>query len=198
MNQSMDTTGSRTGMWLFLYTEIMLFGGLFVIYAAYYRMHTVDFIASGKELDLAMGAINTVILLISSFCVAASITAVQQESKKLACTFLSIALGLGCLFLINKYFEWGHKIDLGIYPNSPALEDSPHGRILFFSLYYTITGLHGVHIVIGMILLSVTMAFIIMDKIRADHFVFLENAGLYWHLVDLIWIFIFPLFYLIL
>ncbi len=198
MTPDTDTTGSKIGMWLFLYSEIMLFGGLFVIYAAYYRLHSVDFIASGKELDLIMGTINTVILLISSFCVAASITAVRQENKKLACTFLSVALMLGVVFLINKYFEWGHKIDLGIFPDSPAMEDSPHGRILFFSLYYTITGLHGVHIVIGMILLSVTMIFIIMDKIRADHFVFLENAGLYWHLVDLIWIFIFPLFYLIL
>ena len=198
MNRSSDTTGARIGMWLFLYTEIMLFGGLFILYAAYYRIHAADFIASGKELDLFMGAANTVILLISSFCVAASITAVQQERKKLAYTFLSIALALGVLFLVNKYFEWSHKIALGIFPDSPAMEESPHGRILFFALYYTITGLHGVHIVIGMILLSIAMLFIIQNKVRADHFVFLENAGLYWHLVDLIWIFIFPLFYLIL
>lgn len=198
MSQSHDTTGVRTGMWLFLYTEIMLFGGLFVLYAAYYRIHAVDFIASGSELDMIMGAANTVILLISSFTVAAAITAVQQENKKLACTFLGIALALGMVFLINKYFEWGHKIELGIYPNSPEMDDSPYGRILFFALYYTITGLHGIHIIIGMVLLSVAMVFILMDKIRADHFVFLENAGLYWHLVDLIWIFIFPLFYLIL
>ncbi|MBF0112455.1 MAG: cytochrome c oxidase subunit 3 family protein [Desulfamplus sp.] len=196
-NKPSDAIGSRTGMWLFLYTEIMLFGGLFVLYAAYYRMYTADFTGAGKELDLIMGAVNTVILLVSSFAVAASITAIQQKSKKIALAFLGFAIFLGFVFLVNKYFEWGHKIDLGIFPNSPVMADSPHGRVLFFSLYYTITGLHGIHIIIGMTLLTVVMAFIMADKITAQKYVFLENAGLYWHLVDLIWIFIFPLFYLI-
>ncbi|MBF0202831.1 MAG: cytochrome c oxidase subunit 3 family protein [Desulfamplus sp.] len=192
-----DVVGARTGMWFFLYTEIMLFGGLFVLYAAYYRMYTSDFTGAGKELDIVMGTINTVILLISSFAVAASITAIQKNSKKIAIALLSFALFLGFMFLVNKYFEWGHKIDLGIFPNSPKMEDSPYGRILFFSLYYTITGLHGVHIIIGMTLLAVTIGFIVANKVNYQRYVLLENAGLYWHLVDLIWIFIFPLFYLI-
>ena len=193
-----DATGSRIGMWLFLYTEIMLFGGLFVLYAAYYRMHTSDFVGSGKELDLIMGTVNTVILLISSFTVAASITAMQRGSKKTALTFLGTAVLLGLIFLVNKYIEWGHKFELGIYPSSPKLEEGEYGRILFFNLYYTITGLHGIHIIIGMTLLLTVMGFIITDKITPTRYVFLENAGLYWHLIDLIWIFIFPLFYLLL
>ncbi|MBF0574220.1 MAG: cytochrome c oxidase subunit 3 family protein [Desulfamplus sp.] len=192
-----DSVGSRTGMWLFLYTEIMLFGGLFVLYAAYYRMYTADFRAAGKELDIVMGTVNTILLLISSFAVAASITAIQRNTKKIAVAFLSFAILLGFIFLINKYFEWGHKINLGIFPNSPAMEDSPHGRVMFFALYYTITGLHGLHIIIGMTLLSVGAVFITLDKINYKKYVLLENVGLYWHLVDLIWIFIFPLFYLI-
>lgn len=193
-----DATGARTGMWLFLYTEIMLFGGLFVLYAAYYRMYTADFVGSGKELDMLMGSVNTVILLVSSYAVAASITAIQTQKKKAALALLGTAVLLGGIFLINKYFEWGHKIHMGIFPNSPAMEEAAHGRVLFFSLYYTITGLHGVHIIIGMILLSVTMVYIRKNRINEKRYVFLENAGLYWHLVDLIWIFIFPLFYLLL
>ncbi|MBF0378678.1 MAG: cytochrome c oxidase subunit 3 family protein [Desulfamplus sp.] len=196
-NKHYDIVGSRTGMWLFLYTEIMLFGGLFVLYAAYYRMYTADFTGAGKELDILMGSINTVMLLVSSFAVAASITAIQKKSRKVALAFLGFALFLGAMFLVNKYFEWGHKIDLGIFPNSPLMEDSSHGRVLFFSLYYTITALHAIHIIIGMTLLAVTMAFIMTDKVTEHKYVLLENAGLYWHLVDLIWIFIFPLFYLI-
>ncbi|MBF0234041.1 MAG: cytochrome c oxidase subunit 3 family protein [Desulfamplus sp.] len=196
-NKIDDSVGSRTGMWLFLYTEIMLFGGLFVLYAAYYRMYTADFTGAGKELDMVMGAVNTVILLVSSFAVAASITAIQKKSKKIALALLGFAVFLGFIFLVNKYFEWGHKIDLGIFPNSPAMEGSAHGRVMFFGLYYIITGLHGIHIIIGMTLLAATMIFIMQNKVTEHRYVLLENTGLYWHLVDLIWIFIFPLFYLI-
>lgn len=193
-----DTLGSKIGMWLFLYTEIMLFGGLFIIYAAYYKTYTADFILAGQELDMAFGAANTVILLVSSFAVAASITAIQSGSRKAALGFIVFAIVLGAVFLFNKYLEWGHKIELGIYPNSPDLEGSPHGRVLFFSLYYVITGLHGIHIIIGMILLGVSGVMTAGNRITEHRFGVLENSGLYWHLVDLIWIFIFPLFYLIL
>ena len=186
------------GMWLFLYTEIMLFGGLFVLYAAYYTRYTEDFIAGGKVLDLWMGALNTVILLSSSFTVAAAITAVRREGKKAALVLLGISIFFGLLFLFNKYIEWGHKIAAGIYPGSSTLEAAGYGRSMFFGLYYVITGLHGLHIVIGMTLLGVSVGFILAGRVDARRFALLENAGLYWHLVDLIWIFIFPLFYLIL
>ncbi|MFH1155109.1 MAG: cytochrome c oxidase subunit 3 family protein [Pseudomonadota bacterium] len=198
MDSKTDALGSKIGMWLFLYTEIMLFGGLFILYAAYYKRYMADFVLAGKELNLVFGTANTVILLVSSFAVAASITAMRQDSRKAAVRFLMLALVLGGVFLVNKYMEWGHKIELGIYPNSPALEGSPHGRILFFSLYYIITGLHGIHIIIGMTLLAVSMVMILKGRVTRTRYVLLENAGLYWHLVDLIWIFIFPLFYLIL
>ena len=198
MKTSSDKQGVKLGMWLFLYTEIMLFGGLFVLYAAYYRRYTADFMESGKSLDLVMGALNTIVLLSSSFTVAASITAIRRRSKKIALGLVAASIFLGLLFLFNKYIEWGHKFETGIYPGSPVLEDAGHGSSIFFGLYYVITGLHGLHIIIGLTLLSVSLVFILKGRIHASRFAVLENSGLYWHLVDLIWIFIFPLFYLIL
>jgi cytochrome c oxidase subunit 3 len=195
---SSDRMGVKLGMWLFLYTEIMLFGGLFVLYAAYYTRYTDDFIQGGKSLDLFMGASNTIILLASSFTVAASITAVFRQKKKMALGMVFTSIVFGLLFLVNKYFEWGHKFEIGIYPGSPVLEQSGHGKSIFYGLYYVITGLHGLHIVIGVTLLSVSFYFIARNRVHAEHYAVLENSGLYWHLVDLIWIFIFPLFYLIL
>ena len=134
METRSDTQGARIGMWLFLYTEIMLFGGLFILYAAYFSRYTPDFIEAGKELSLGFGAANTLILLVSRFAVAASVTAVRLGDRKKAVQFLALALLLGAVFLFNKYLEWGHKIELGIYPGSPDMAGSPYGRILFFSL----------------------------------------------------------------
>lgn len=193
-----DPVGSRLGMWIFLYSEIMLFAGLFVLFAAYFRAYQPDFVNAGRELNLAFGAANTAMLLVSSFTVAASITAVRLGQRRRAVALLVISLALGGGFLVNKYFEWGHKIHHGIYPNSPHLLAGPQGEVMFYSLYYVITGLHGIHIVIGMTILAVAAVMVAKGRIRAGHDVVLENAGLYWHLVDLIWIFIFPLFYLIL
>ncbi len=198
MKPAMDDRGKRLGMWLFLYTEVMLFGGLFVLYAVYFSMYASDFMAGGKELDRFFGTVNTVILLVSSLAVAASITAVQRNEKRASVVWLTAAILCGALFLINKYFEWSHKIHEGIYPGSDDLIYGEPGRNIFFGLYYIITGLHGIHIVIGMALLGVALLFTIKGRITGDNHVFLENAGLYWHLVDLFWIFIFPLFYLVL
>ncbi len=197
MSSQPDESGKKLGMWLFLYTEIILFGGLFVLYAVYFAMYTGDFIEGGKELNRLFGVINTIILLVSSFAVAASITAIQKKEKKTALAGLTSALLCGLVFLVNKYFEWGHKIDHGIFPNSEKLVEGPPGQNIFFGLYYVITGLHGVHIIIGMTLLLVSLIFVQREKITAERFALLENSGLYWHLVDLIWIFVFPLFYLV-
>jgi len=197
MTGKKDKLGGKIGMWLFLFTEIMLFGGLFVLYAAYLSRYADDFIAGGKELSLNFGLVNTLILLVSSFMVAAAITAVQRKSARTAVLFLLGTISLGIIFLINKYFEWGHKFEIGIYPNAPDLVNGPPGRNIFFSLYYVITGLHGLHIIIGLVLLSVSLVFLVRNKITPGDYAVLENAGLYWHLVDLIWIFVFPLFYLI-
>ena len=198
MSSQIDRTGIKIGMWLFLYSEIILFGGLFVLYAVYLYKYPQFFAEGGKELDRVIGAINTVVLLVSSFTVAASITAIQRNAKKLAAGFLTFSILCGFVFLVNKYFEWGAKIHHDIYPNSETLVSGEHGVNIFFSLYYVITGLHGLHVIIGMILLSISLVLVLAGKVTSDRFSMLDNSGLYWHLVDLIWIFVFPLFYLVL
>ncbi len=198
MEKAIDKTGIKIGMWIFLYSEIILFGGLFVLYAVYFHAFPEDFALGGKELNRIFGTANTLVLLISSFTVAASITAIQQRKKGVAIGFLLFSLLCGVTFLVNKYFEWGAKFHHDLYPNSDTLLDSDPGFNIFFGLYYTITGLHGLHVIIGMVLLTISMVLILGNKITDERYAMLENSGLYWHLVDLIWIFVFPLFYLVL
>lgn len=111
---------------------------------------------------------------------------------------MEVTLLLGLIFLVNKYFEWGIKFEHGIFPGSEHMMNNlSQGEILFFGLYFVMTGLHALHIIIGMVLIAVTLAKVQKGKVHAERSALLENAGLYWHLVDLIWIFLFPLFYLI-
>lgn len=198
MKSSNDLIGIRIGMWLFLYSEIILFGGMFVLYAAYFHRYPDDFVDGGKQLNRVFGALNTIILLVSSFTVAASITAIRRGSKKLSLGLIGFSFFCGVVFLINKYFEWGAKFHHDLFPNSETLVTGPPGQNIFFGLYYVITGLHGLHVIIGMTLLAISFMFVAQNKVNADRFAMLENSGLYWHLVDLIWIFVFPLFYLVL
>jgi cytochrome c oxidase subunit 3 len=198
MSSQVDRAGIKLGMWLFLYSEIILFGGLFVLYAAYMHRYPEFFAEGGRELNRVIGAVNTIVLLISSFTVAASITAMQRNAKKQTVSFLLFSIFCGVIFLVNKYFEWGAKIHHDIYPNSDTLVAGEPGINIFFGLYYVITGLHGLHVIIGMALLSVSLIFVLNGKVTATRVSMLDNSGLYWHLVDLIWIFVFPLFYLVL
>ncbi len=192
-----DDVASRMGMWLFLFTELLLFGGMFILYSVYRFTHPEDFHLAAKELNTVIGTFNTAILLTSSLTMALSIAAIQRKQKTLSILFqlLTIILALG--FMVNKYFEWGAKFHHGIYPGSDTLLSRPSGEILFFGLYYVMTGLHGLHVIIGVVIISFMTVFTIRDVITHDNYVKLESAGLYWHLVDIIWIFLFPLFYLI-
>ena len=192
-----DDEASKTGMWLFLFTEMLLFAGLFVVYAVYRFRNATAFHLAAHELSVVVGTVNTIILLVSSATIAMSITAIQKKSKKLALSLLIVTLVLGLAFLINKYFEWGHHIKDHIYPGSSILALRGQGDVLFYGLYFFMTGLHALHIIIGMIFIGVVARLIIRDKIDSGNYALLENSGLYWHLVDLIWIFLFPLFYLI-
>jgi cytochrome c oxidase subunit III len=192
-----DDLASKTGMWLFLYTEMLLFGGLFIVYSVYRYRNPEAFHQAASELSVAIGTINTIILLISSATIAMSVTAIRKKDKKLALILLGITILLGIGFLVNKYFEWGGHIKEHIYPGSPVLVLRGQGDVLFYGLYFFMTGLHALHIIIGLVFIGFITTFIIKDKIDSSNFVLLENSGLYWHLVDLIWIFLFPLFYLI-
>lgn len=192
-----DDIGSRMGMWLFLLTEILLFGGMFLLYASYRFLYPDGFRAAAIELNTFIGAMNTIILLTSSLSVALSIAALQKGQKKLCIYLLYFTLLCGLVFLINKYFEWGAKFQHGIYPKGPALENMSQGKIMYFGLYYVMTGLHGLHVIAGMVFISIVLALVIKNKLTSTNYTKLENSGLYWHLVDIIWIFLFPLFYLI-
>jgi cytochrome c oxidase subunit III len=192
-----DDFGSKIGMWLFIFTEILLFGGLFLVYAVYRFKNPVAFHLAAEELSVKIGTINTVILLVSSMTIAMSISATQLGQKKRSAILISITLLLALSFLVNKYFEWSGKFGHGIYPGSEKLAELGNGEVLFFGLYFAMTGLHALHILVGMIVLSVMLGKVIKSGIHADSYVQLENGALYWHLVDLIWIFLFPLFYLI-
>jgi cytochrome c oxidase subunit 3 len=192
-----DDFGSKMGMWLFLFTEILLFGGLFILYAGYRFIYSDGFAAAATELDVLLGTINTIILLTSSLTVVLAIVALQKNNKKLSLFFLWITQACGLIFMINKYFEWGAKFHHGIYPKGPALQNMSEGEAMYFGLYFVMTGLHGLHIIVGMAFIGYVMVQIKKNVITSVNFQKLENSGLYWHLVDIIWIFLFPLFYLI-
>lgn len=192
-----DYEGAKLGMWLFLFTEILLFGGLFVLFAVSMARHHDAFHAASQQLDPAMGAANTVVLITSSWLVAMAVAALKlgQDARARALTLGTIALA--GVFLVIKYFEWSAKFRHGLYPGSAELAAHPPGEAAYFALYYAMTGLHGVHVLVGMGVLGLAWWLMRVGRCTPGDFVFLENAALYWHLVDLIWIYLFPLFYLV-
>jgi len=247
-----DSIGSKLGMWLFLLTELLLFGGLFLLYSVYRAKNPTEFHHAALQLNVLIGTLNTAILLTSSLTMALSIGALQRGQKKVALGCLLATIALGALFMVNKYFEWTAKMHHGIFPNSPALGEQSSGEQVFYGLYYSMTGLHGFHVLVGMAVLA-WMAIVIarkperverwalpdeLNKLRGGRVTLtndqgqrlwtgdliddsvrevsvslklhaspenvtyadyggLELAGLYWHLVDVIWIFLFPLLYLV-
>lgn len=192
-----DYTGAKIGMWLFLTTELFLFMGPFMLYAVYRYRYTLDFHNASSGLNLALGTVNTVILLTSSLTMALSVSTIKKGNKRLSVLFLMMTILFGAVFLVNKYVEWGTEIGHGIYPNSAVLLGHSRGEILFYGLYFFATGMHGLHVFAGIILLSVMAVMAGKGKIDQSDFIKIENSGLYWHLVDIVWIYLFPLFYLI-
>jgi cytochrome c oxidase subunit 3 len=192
-----DYLGAKFGMWLFLFTEIMFFGGMFLLYSVYRSRFPVEFHEAASELSTAIGAVNTFILLTSSLTISVAITAIHQGRKALSLRMQYITIFFAVLFLANKYFEWSGKISHGIYPGSEHLLAEAHGTIIFYGLYYVMTGLHGLHVFIGVVILIVMAVLTRKGSISDGDFLKLVNAGLYMHMVDVIWLYLFPLFYLI-
>jgi cytochrome c oxidase subunit III len=191
------SAGGRVGMWLFIATEVLLFGGLFLLYSMYRLKNPVAFHAGSLELSRFFGTLNTCILITSSFTVVLAVQALRENRRKNAMLFIVSTIGFALGFLVVKAFEWSEKFEHGLYPNAAVLMGKPPGEILYFGLYFMMTGLHAVHVIAGIGVLSVVLFMVGRKKITADRPLILENAGLYWHLVDVIWIFLFPLFYLI-
>ncbi|MCL5023537.1 MAG: cytochrome c oxidase subunit 3 family protein [Nitrospirae bacterium] len=192
-----DRMAAKYGIWFFLFTEILFFGGMFLLYSIFrYRNAGAFHIAAAQE-DLLLGSINTAVLLTSSFFIASAISAVKRGNNRLAILLQGLTVLLGAVFLVIKYFEWMEKIVRGIYPNSPVLLKLSSGEVLFFGLYYVMTGIHGLHVFIGITVISFMIYFTATGNITRKDYAKLENTGLYWHFVDIVWIYLFPLFYLI-
>ncbi len=190
--------GARIGMWLFLLSEILLFGGLFLLYSVYRFRNPADFHAMSLELSRFAGTLNTAVLLTSSLSAALAINAIREQGNtRRASLLVAATMALGLVFLVVKGFEWAEKFRHGLYPGSPALLARPPGEMLFVGLYFTMTGLHALHLIIGLCVLAVMLVGLSRGTIGQSRPAPLENAGLYWHLVDIVWIFLFPLFYLI-
>ncbi len=193
-----DDTGARFGMWLFLYTEAILFSGLFILYAMAAYKFPQEYAEASHMLNIYFGTINTIVLLTSSLTIALAVTAIQRNKIKQTLTLCYITISLAVVFLINKYFEWSAEIDHGIYPGSDHLAELGPGISAFFNLYYFTAGLHGLHILIGGTFIGIVAVLIAKGKVTSERYTLFENCALYWHLVDLVWIFLFPLYYLIL
>ncbi|MCB0327739.1 MAG: cytochrome c oxidase subunit 3 family protein [Bdellovibrionales bacterium] len=190
---------AKLGMWVFLLTEILLFGGVFVAYAVFRVWYPDMFYNAHKALDVTMGTVNTAVLIVSSLTVALGIREIQLGRQKQCTRYLLATIVLACVFLVIKYFEYAHKIHLGQLPGKFYTFDgiagtNPH---VFFSIYFLLTGIHAFHILIGISLLTWVMIKNMKGHFSAQYFTPVEITGLYWHLVDLIWIFLFPLLYLI-
>jgi cytochrome c oxidase subunit 3 len=223
-NAEHEFEASKFGVWIFLCTEILMFGGLFVGYIAYSGLYPEIFEAGSQFLDWKLGALNTVVLLFSSFTIAVSIRNLQMNEQKKAFNNLLITFLCGLGFMGIKSVEYNHKFHLGLYPGKyfnyqPHHEDGhadkkahsdertpsaavvesalPANIPMYFSFYFVMTGIHGSHVLIGMGLILWAMIRLKRGDFGPNHYTFVEGVALFWHLVDLVWIYLFPLLYLV-
>ena len=191
---------ARLGMWLFLSTEILLFGGLFVGYALYRAIYPEGFHQASHHLSAELGLVDTFILITSSFTMAMSIYFVHKQKKNTAVGMLILTILLGLSFLGVHGYEYWHDVQVGAVPGKyfhvPELANAK-GASMFFTLYFMMTGLHSLHVLIGACILAVITYYTWRGDYSSRYINPLENGGLYWHLIDLIWIFLYPLLYLI-
>src|SRR5262249_7145246 len=189
------------GMWVFLATEIMFFGGMFCAYLIYRYWYFPEFAAASKSLDISLGAINTAVLICSSLTVVLAVHAAQLGKRRTLVTYLALTLVLGLTFLGIKAVEWNSKFEEhhipgysfhfeGTAPGHPDQPIDPQHAQIFFSLYFAMTGMHALHMVIGVGLFTVICFYAWKGKYTPDYYTPLENAGLYWHFVDIIWIYL--------
>lgn len=226
LDQQKDS--ATLGMWLFLITEILFFGGMFLTYTINRHAYSTAFGVGGNMLDLKLGTYNTLVLILSSFTMAMSVWTAQTNRKKMVPIFLILTLILGCTFLGIKVIEYKQKFDHHLIPahhfdisyrvNHPAPGDNPeeiakekkeieeglavdpdlnaHAQ-LYFSLYFGMTGLHALHMIVGVGLLTWLLLQSLKNRFSETYNTPVEIIGLYWHFVDIVWIFLFPLLYLI-
>ena len=192
---------AELGMWLFLVTEFMFFGGLFLAYFIYRSWYPDDFGAGGHTMSIPLGTINTAVLLTSSLTMALGVAAASHGRQQALAGLLGATIALGVVFLAIKGFEYHHKYEENLIPFaglavSEELQSRP-GMIAFINLYFLMTGLHAFHMIIGIGILLVLMALAWRGRLPPERSILVHNVGLYWHFVDLIWVYLFPFFYLV-
>jgi len=188
---------SISGMWAFLASEIVFFGGLFLSYIVYRTTYPQAFSAGSHQSNVLLGSINTAVLLTSSLTMALALEAARDGLRKPLVMFLSATELLGLAFLIIKGVEYAEHISFGLWPGPHFKTALPQGTELFFILYFLMTGLHAVHLIIGCGVVSVILWMACKRKFSQKYHTPVEVTGLYWHFIDLMWVFLYPLFYLI-
>ena len=192
---------STLGMWIFLITEVMFFGGMFLAYSIYRTKYPEVFAVASSSLNVIIGAANTVVLLCSSFTMVMAVRASMLGKKSAIVFWLVLTLLFGLTFLGVKGFEWNEKFELHHVPGMANFHlngvEQQGAAQIFFALYFCMTGLHAMHMVVGVGILSVLVYQAHKGKFTADYMTPVDISGLYWHFVDIVWIFLFPLLYLI-
>jgi cytochrome c oxidase subunit 3 len=196
---SQQKSAATLGMWVFLATEALFFGGLFLAYSAYRISYPDIFTKAAINFNLAIGTINTVILLVSSFFMALAVFYSELGKSKRASYMLSITWLLGASFLALKAYEYYDDVQKNIIVGSSLLHNNSDANIeqLFYLIYYIITGLHAIHVIIGLVVIAAIIILNNLNKYSKEYYTPVEITGLYWHFVDIIWIFIYPLLYLV-
>ncbi len=205
VNMEAQKQASALGMWIFLVTEVLFFGGMFTAYVIYRAQYTSAFQGASNLLDVKLGAFNTAVLILSSLTMALAVWAGQQGRRKLIITFLLLTMLLGSVFLGVKAIEYTQKFQHHEVPGPhfvvPVDEHThqplPKQSEMFFSLYFCMTGLHALHMVIGIGLLLWLVRRALRGDFTARYNTPVDMVGLYWHFVDIVWIYLFPLLYLL-
>ena len=197
-----DFYGGKLGFWLFMLTEIMMFGAMFMVLTYYFALHHDDFINASATLNRYLGGFNTVVLLISALTMGLGLLKMRHGDVKGAKLMIWATILLAFVFLGVKAVEWTAEYNHGIFLGLEALQSGnefskPFGEIIFFGMYFTMTGLHGFHIIIGIGLMLWLLKRINADKVNKEHYILYFNIALYWDLVHLIWVFVFPYYYMI-
>ena len=197
MEQQLEA--STLGMWLFLVTEVMFFGGMFLAYIVYRVLYPEAWILGSNHLDVLMGALNTAVLICSSLSMALAVRAAQTSNRMGQVINLALTIVFGSVFLVVKYFEYADKFEHHLVPGPNFDMSLPQAnqQQLFFSIYFMLTGIHALHMVVGIGLMLVILAMAWRGRFSADYYTPVEMSGLYWHFVDIVWIFLFPLLYLL-
>ena len=190
---------SWLGMWVFLATEVMFFGGMFLGYTVYRSTYPDAFAGASNHLDIVLGTINTAVLICSSFTMALAVRGAQLDTRKPTIIFLILTMILGTVFLGIKFTEYYAKFEEHFVPGSAFAYPGPqaHAAEIFFSFYFAMTGMHALHMIIGLGLLTTMIVKTACGRFSSSYYTPMEIVGLYWHFVDIVWIFLFPLLYLV-